>query len=227
MKRGYKQITGARTLKRNYKKRPRRVQGLVPYYQGFTPRQFSRGEWKYLDTTIAAGPLTNAGTFTLLDGLLPGSGASQRIGMKVAIRSVEIRTRITTSAAAQTAQVGRTILLLDHQTNGAAPAALTDFLTPGTFLGCRNLAARKRFKFCWDKTYSTGGFASNADPMIIYRHAYLKFRRPIIVEYNTGVAGTVADIVSNALYFIQLGDQAAAGTNATIQTTVRVRYTDM
>lgn len=162
----------------------------------------------------------------LLNGIAPGTGASQRIGMKIAIRSLEMRNNIYTNAAGMVAQSCRLLLLQDRQCNGAAPAALTDFISPGTYLGMRNLANRKRFRIIWDKTYNMG-LAGLTDPQTVTRHIYLKFRKPLNVEYNAGVAGTVADISSNSLYLILVGNQAAGAADGDYIGQIRLRYTDM
>ena len=184
MKRGYRQISGARVLRRrpNYRKRAHRY-GLVPQYQGFQPRSFSRGEWKYLDTVFPAG-ITSSGNFVLLNGLVPGTGASQRIGMKIAIRSVEFRFEANNVAAASLSQPVRCMLLQDRQPNGVAPAALTDFITPGDYLGLRNLAQRKRFRILLDRSKELSTYNQSGDAWLV--HKYMKFRKPLVVEYNAG-----------------------------------------
>ena len=57
--------------------------------------------------------------------------------------------------------------------------------------------------------------------------AYIKFRRPIVTEYNAGVAGTIADIATNSLYLITIGQQNAGLTAGITLGTCRIRYTDM
>lgn len=228
-KRSYKQMSGSRS-KRIYPRKQRwgSNRGLRPSYRGWAPRQFTRGEWKYLDTAVAATAINTAGTMNLLNGIAPGTGASQRIGMKIAIRSIEMRLAIT-SVAECPSQFNRLMLLLDRQCNGAAPAALTDFIIPGTYMGCRCLTNRKRFKIMWDKTFVHGCTTVNytAGNPKTFRHIYMKLKRPIIVEYNAGVAGTVADIASNSLYIISVGDVAAGATDSDFSALIRLRYTDM
>lgn len=204
--------------------RARRYQGLVPTYRGFTPRAFTRGEWKFLDLTVN-NAMDSTGAMLLLNGLQPGSSASQRIGMKVAIRSLQMKLISFCTAGTGVDQEHRWLVLLDRQANGAAPAALTDFLAAGNTKGLRNLANRRRFKIVLDKRY----YINNANEPGSARvfNVYMKFRRPLIVEYNAGIAGTIADIVSNSLYLVLIG-QVAPGTGAgMIQGYARIRYTDM
>jgi len=198
--------------------------GLIPTYRGFNPRAFSRGEWKYLDTTISSNQDTT-GAMTLINGLVPGNSASQRVGQKVEIRSIQLRLQSIVTATTGVDQVQRIILLRDGQPNGAPPTALTDFLTPGTIYGQRALTNRKRFRILMDKTRYLN--ASGEPYSGYFMKAYIKFRRPIVTEYNAGVSGTIADIATNSLYLITIGQQNAGVTAGITLGTCRIRYTDM
>ena len=50
-----------------------------------------RGELKYVDLGPVGLAFTEAGSLALLNGLAPGTGASQRIGKKVVIKSLQYR----------------------------------------------------------------------------------------------------------------------------------------
>lgn len=200
-----------------------RYVGLRPTYRGFTPRAFSRGEWKYTDLGVNVQVDTATAVY-LLNGLQPGTGASQRIGMKVSIRSVEIQMTDEATAGTGVDQVHAWGIVLDHQANGAAPA-LTDFITGGTPWGLRNLTNRKRFKMLLRKRTcinATGEAGTKRDHKI-----YMKFRRPIIVEFNAGVAGTIADIVTNSMFLWVSGSAAAGATAGRLIGNIRIRYQDM
>lgn len=210
-------------LKRQRTGYPRSL-GLVPTYRGFQPRAFTRGEWKFLDTTINNN-MDSTGVMLLLNGLAPGSSASQRIGQKVSIRSIELKLIALVIPGTGVDQEQRWMLLLDRQANGAAPGALTDFLAAGNTKGLRNLANRRRFKIVLDKRYVLNNAGEPGAQRVF--NVYMKFRRPLVVEYNAGVAGTIADIVTNSLYLVLIG-QAAPGTTAgLLQGYARLRYTDM
>lgn len=161
---------------------------------------------------------------TLLNGLVPGTGASQRVGMKITIRSIGLSLVALVTGGTGVDQYNRWILLLDRQCNGAAPTALTDFLATGDTLGLRNLAARHRFKTVMDKRYYLN--ASGEPYAAKLFKVYMKLRRPLVVEYNTGNAGTVADIVTNSLYLISIGSIAAGAAAGFLQGYCRIRYLD-
>jgi len=213
---------GPARKRRNTSARP--YQGLVPSYQGYQPRSFSRGEWKYLDTTISVAADTT-GNMTLLNGMVPGNSASQRVGMKIDIRSIEYRLVARATATTGLDQGHRLLFLLDRQCNGVAPAALTDFLTVGNYQGMRNLAQRKRFKVLKDYYLALNASGEAGSHRNIYK--YMKFRRPITTEYNAGTAGTIADISTNSLYFISIGNNVAGTTAGQVVGYVRIRYTDV
>lgn len=210
---------------RDYPKRRKTTQTTYQKTQSiYRPRSFTQGEWKYLDTTINVA-VDQVGSFTLLNGLVPGSGASQRIGQKVSIMTMEFRLNSRCTPGTGIDQVHRLLFLLDRQANGAAPAALTDFLNAGNYQGLRQLNNRRRFKVLKDYYFNVNATGEAGSQRVIYK--YMKFRRPIVVEYNAGIAGTIADIVSNAMYFIPIGQIAAGATAGSVVGYVRLRYTDM
>lgn len=165
----------------------------------------------------------------LLDGIAPGAGASQRIGMKIMIRSLEFRLRSYATPATGTDQLHRIVIFLDRQANAATPgatAALTAaaVLSSASELGMRNLAQRHRFKILYDKTKVLNATGEPFSDQFL--KVYMKFRRPIVVEYNAGTAGTIADIASNALYVMYYGSNVAGATAGTISGILRIRYSD-
>lgn len=197
--------------------------GAMPRLTYYQPRQ-PQAEWKYLDTTVSVA-VNTTGTYTLLNGLVPGAGASQRVGMKVAIRSLELRFVGSCDLVGGLAQTNRFIILRDGQANGAAPAALTDFLNTGTYLGVRALINRRRFKILRDRAYELTPVAGDYSRKTF--HIYMKFSRPIITEYNAGVAGTIADIATNSLYLITLGSEALGNSDGALNGQARIRFTDL
>jgi hypothetical protein len=181
------------------------------------------GEWKYSDVAVT-GNVDSTGALYLLNGLAPGTSATTRVGQKIAIRSIQLNFACHVVAGTGVDQVHRYGLLLDNQPNGVV-CTFANFMSPLSLYGFRNLANRKRFKQFYDKTVylnATGEPTAGA-----IRRYYVKFRKPLITEYNTGVAGTVADISTGALYFWTFGTEAAGATAGTSIGTARIRYQDM
>lgn len=210
-------------------KKPRLTRTVTSTVSLYRPRETSKGEWKYLDTTITGDMNTTAGLY-LLNGLAPGTAANQRVGMKVTIRSIELRCRMTTSPVTGVDQYVRMILVLDRQPNGAVIGAVTDVLLAQSISSPRNLANRKRFKIMMDKQYAMGSNLNAATtPSTLPNMRLVKkyIKRPIITEYNTGVAGTIADISTNSLYLMVFGTEVAGNTDTNLAGYIRIRYTDM
>lgn len=200
-----------------------RSRGLVPQYQGFVPRMFSLGEWKYLDTDVG-NAVNTTGAYSLINGLTLGNTANSRVGQKISIRSIELRYYGFVTAGTGVDQIHRMSIIVDRQANGVTPT-VGSHLTSNTPVGLRDLAYRSRYKTLFDRVWTMN--ASGEPGSFRNMHVYLKFRRPIVVEYNTGNAGTVADITTNAIYFYRVGTQAAGGTAGSSNSTCRIRFTDM
>lgn len=222
LKRAYSGMGDSRPAKRRYTRRAPRAAAAAaaaPFWAR------PSGEWKYSDVTLSVAVNSDFPTITLLNGLQPGNTATTRIGQKVSIRSLEYRLGANSDIAGGLQQFNRFIILLDKQTNTVGPAALTDFLSVGTVFGLRALTQRKRFKIIRDKTYVM------TPPALDYGRrwfkGYVKFRRPLIVEYNAGVAGNVADIVSNSLHIVTVGTEVAGNTDGALNGQIRIRYTDV
>lgn len=205
------------------------TQRLPPKKRPYTRRpqyaaaRVSRAEWKYLDQALSSTMNTTT-TMTLLNGLQQGTGASQRVGQTVTLRSLEIRGYCAADTQAVNGQIVRWLVVLDRQANGAVPAAATDILSTNNVVGMRALTNRKRFKIILDQTYQLGPFLG--DDSQSHFHHYLKFRRPVKEEFNVGNAGNVADIATNSMYLLVLGTEAPGNTDALYAMDVRLRFTD-
>lgn len=213
------------TRKRTYHKTPRydeykrRRTGTTTY----RPLQFSQTEWKYKDVEDQSQATDTTGAVVLVNGLVPGTSASTRVGNNVECRTFEMRFVNYATTATGIDQIHRVLLVRDSQTNGATPG-LTDILTDDTIYGLRNLANRKRFKILFDHTSVLNAIGEPGAQT--FTHKYVKFRKPIRVEYNTGTAGTVADITSNGLFLLFIGNVNSGTAAGTTKYTFRLRYTD-
>jgi len=200
--------------------------GLVPAYSGYNPRSFTQGEWKYNDTA-ATYHYHSTPQLVLLNGLAPGNSASQRVGMKVSIRSVEIRMAPHATTTNGEENTIRCMIVLDRQSNGVAPTAITDILQTNSVTSPRSLTQRKRFKIIWDRLFAIGAATNSGTAQTRTIDKYIKFKRPIVAEYNAGVAGTIADISANSLWLVFFATQPSGATDSLGPSYVRIRYTDM
>lgn len=139
----------------------------------------------------------------------------------MSFRSLEVRASVVATGS-MVAQLTRIMFFIDRQSN-ATLAATADIMLPNTIYGMRNLSNRKRFKCIADKIISTSDPANF--PAAVYRHWYIKFRKPLLTDYNNANNGTIADIASNAVYAFLVSNNAANAASLTLQ--CRMRYTDV
>lgn len=215
---------GKKKLKyRPSSKRPR-YRGIIPQYVGFNPRQFALGEWKYNDLTSTVEADSATPAYILLNGLVPGTTATTRIGTNINIRSFEARLHSYAEEGTGVTTLVRFIFVVDRQPN-ALPLTSSVVLTDsGGYNGVRNLSYRKRFKILVDKVVMVSKSGETGDEN--FRHIYYKFKRPLRTEYNVGTAGTIGDITTNSLYLVILATKTST-ENPTVKYNIRVRYTDM
>jgi len=192
-----------------YKKRYRRRR----YQRPISYRQIGQKVWrdvkylksivnverKYLDTNASPDP-SNTATITLLNGMAPGTTAITRNGQKIKCSSFTFNAFTTIASAAQATMV-RAMIVIDHQPNAAAFAA-TDLLATSSVTGVRNVSNGKRFTVIMDKRISLS--VNGPSQYHITKFQKLNFH----TEYNTGTAGTIADITRNALFLFLISSEA-------------------
>lgn len=220
-----------RTYSTSYAAGPATMRSLPPKKRRYTDRKYyarkpDKSEWKYLDTPISA-TVSQTASLTLLNGMQNGNTATTRIGSKIDIKSLQMR--MDMSSVLSNVTLGseiRLVILQDKQTNGAAPPNLASIMTSADYLGMRNLDNRKRYKFLLDKTFVITPTGTEGQEQFYTK--YLKWnRRPIQTEYNSTNAGTVADITTNSLYVLLVGDQVSASYTPGLNGLFRIRFTDV
>lgn len=202
--------------------------------------RFNRIEKKAIDVAVAGTNVNTSGVFTILNACIQGTDFDERVGRKIIVKSVQIRGRIQTEPSlAGTATVAtgsqqcRMILFVDMQPNGAAPA-VTDLLTNATPQAMLNLNNRDRFRILRDKVFvldpylrvdtATQSIASMTNQV---KNVKVFKRCNIETIYNSGNAGTVADITSGAIHCLWLGNLAAGtNTDSNFFGEYRVRFSD-
>lgn len=192
----------------------------------YVPRRYTsvlRPELKSVDVAIAQ-TMNSTGALTLINPLQTGTGIGQRIGTKVSIISLEVRLINYSNATTGLTQIHRMIVCLDKQPN-ALTTTIVQVLVAVDVWSPRTLANRGRFVLLSDKAYEVGAFTQGNSK--VYNKVFIKFRKPLVVEFNTSSAGTIADIVSNAIYLFGIGSEPPGTTAGTTVGFTRVRYTDV
>jgi hypothetical protein len=176
-------------------------------------------EAKIVDVN-ANSAANNGGAILLLNGVQPGTALNQRVGRQIQMRSLKYHLTAAVTAATGVDQIHRVLIVLDAQPNGAA-LAVGDVLDGGQSSQV-NISNQKRFKILFDERIYLNASGEPDSARLIDGSIGIN----TIVQYNTGVAGTVADIATNSLYMITLGSEAAGATAGTVAGTVRCMFYD-
>lgn len=184
-------------------------------------------EAKYHDTVDTSQALDAAGQLILLNGLVPGDGATTRDGQSVKGTYLHIVGDLTLNTNLVQDMV-RLVIVLDKQPNAAATtwATIYDGTASAAYNALRNINNGDRFKVLYDKTFalSQNGQAGKHFSIYIPLNKRLsKYYQK--TKFNAGTAGTIADITSNALYFGFVGESQATNFSD-IAYTARYRFID-
>lgn len=181
----------------------------------------TKGELKNVDTTVAQVADTT-GAVTLINGIARGDDINERVGRQVILKYIQANIVNYVTPTTGIDQSHRMLIVLDRQANGAAPA-ITDVLVSASTVAMPNLDNRKRFRILFDSIKNMN--ASGEPGSMIVQRVFKRVNIP--VQFNSGDAGTVADIQTGALYLITLGSIAPGGTAGNFSGRIRVRYTDI
>lgn len=174
-------------------------------------------EWKAVDSSnTLTGVLANSWSpLYLLNGIAQGSSLANRIGQRVAVRSIILRGTITCSVNNTDARI---MIFYDNATHGVAPI-ITDVLSQDSFYSPNLLNTNDRFLILADfypfhvagTTTGTVGFKK-----------HLKFTPALNQTFN-GITSAITGAVESGGIFI-----AACGAASIVSCTyfARVRYTD-
>lgn len=192
------------------------ARALVPRRRALIPS----GEFKAID--VSPSLACDSGTAVqLLNGCARGDDINERVGRQITMKSIQIKfnTKVTTSTGVD--QRHRIVIVYDKQTNAAA-AAWTDVFVSADTMALRNLENRSRFVILYDKMITLNASAESGSSAL--RSIYLRCNLP--VTFNSGDAGTVADIVTGSLYLMVIGSEGAGATAGSMYGRSRIRYVD-
>ncbi len=208
------------------------------YKPGWQPRRrrvrrstFTQ-ESKFLDSDKDDAVIASAGAITTSINLVPQDATeSGRIGRKITINKVMVSSTFFLGISQDDADipsgdVGRMIVFIDYQANGAN-AAVTDLLESAEFDSFRNLSNTGRFKFLCDKTYAlnrrvamTDGTNTSATPHLTNNLLRLYFNVNVPIEFNA-TTGAITEIRSNNIAILYISKNGLIG----VTSKVRIRYT--
>lgn len=201
-------------------------------------------EIKTVDINQVVHSISTAGNTTLINGLVEGVDANQRVGRRINMKSVKIRmwwaTGVMPAAAVDT--YCRYILVYDRQPNGAAPTwadIMTNYnvtgATDSTAMAAPNPTNFDRFVILRDgcrcyaptTTASVNQVAQDDTNFTKQVEEWFVNLKGLESHYIAGAgAGTIADFRTGSLYFFTLGSNTVANTTTTCTITARLRYHD-
>lgn len=206
-----------------YGGRPYKSSRSVVTYAPRSGGLYSRMEKKTIDVDPNTIEITTTPSITLLNGVATGSDFTDRVGRKINLHSWSIRGFLSpTDSLVDTANI-RMMVVLDLQTNGAAPA-ITDILKSSSPSAQLNLNNRDCFRVLMDKMIVSGPLTAAfvGTPITTPIKKYRKIRQEMIF---TGTLSTVASISSGAIWLVMLGNNSA-GAGRNFVWSSRVRFTD-
>lgn len=164
-------------------------------------------EFKAIMTNQNSLNLYNGGTgqMILLNGCVNTSpmGLSTRVGREIQNRSVQITISYRVDATSTNDFGIRAIVFIDLDPNGVAPTAVQLLDTAsgaGLDEAYRNLVYRNRFVILKDK-YLHGPAYNNNGALVTNYSRLIKYKKlKLNTVFNSGNAGTIADIQKGALY---------------------------
>jgi len=165
-------------------------------------RRFVNAEIHYTDAIGNAVASTSTAAFVLLNGLSTGDTMTTRTGQSVKCDGMDFKFIITGNAAA-IPLYERILVVADKQTN-AAIFAIGELLNATTVTSMYTVGNQSRFQVLYDESFS---LVPGSESYAITRALKLP-AAGIHTMFNTGNAGTVADIVSLSIYLIHFSDQA-------------------
>lgn len=177
-------------------------------------------EVKYIDVSISS-VVSNVGAAVLLNGCTPGSGATNRIGRKITMISCHVKLYIKQNTSDNSNWTGVKIALVyDKQTNATA-LSWSDVYDTSSVIADRNLDNRDRFIVLWDSK-AIGFDAYGSAKNVHTENVFIKRRLDVI--FNSGSAGTVADIQTGSLHLLHYTDETTNVPSMGCQT--RVKFVD-
>lgn len=168
--------------------------------------------------------MANTGSVTLLNGVATGTDITNRIGRKIAMKSLLFRMDLQLTTSSVLGDIIRVLVVYDCQTNAVAPA-VTDIIV-GAYNSPMNLSNRDRFKILLDKHVTLGGadftgaVVAGGDPVPKIIKVFKKMNLEVIFG---GTAATVGSIQTGAIWLCLIS-QGNAITTSTLYT--RVRFED-
>lgn len=185
-----------------------------------TVNSLVKGEMRHLLIPVGFSAVTQAGVYTLMNGMPVGDGEGTREGNTTTVwnsqHRIHVRPDATLKVTTASDFVYRLMLFIDHQPNGVSPPATSELLdnngsNTNNYHAPFNWLNRRRFTILYDKNYvfqlypNTRQAIANTTFDIQSRAIKIlrRFPKGLKTQYNNGNAGLVTDIVKNTFYMAE------------------------
>jgi len=182
-------------------------------------------ETGYVDTAAAGYNCDTTGSIALIGTIPQGTSVQERVGKKVILKSIQMRGRVETNAAA-TAIDCAVLIVYDKRPTGSLPA-VADVLVSASPNAFNNDVNSGRFRILRRYDFVLVGSAANAYTEASMKDAsdYFKVNRPEI--FKAAGTGAIGDIEEGAVYVVTVGGLAAGTGAATATLAFRTRFIDV
>lgn len=162
---------------------------------------------------------TTTAAVALINGIAQGTGAGERIGRKVTMKSLFIRGYVAKQGATVGSVPIRILIVYDKQTNATLPAT-TDVVVTDTVMAPMNLANAQRFTVLYDRVFNLGEDGDN----VFNFSKYIKMNHD--VTYNAGTTNTIGSIQTGSVISFVWSNGGLGGAAPAHAIWTRFRYTD-
>jgi len=228
------------TLKSYYAERDAAIRRRKAVYQrmrtgGINPWsvRMNTGPLNMADLQLSINTITTSIQKYLLNSVTPGDLINNRHGRSIKMSSLFLDL-IVQPGSTTVNSTCRVFVVYDMQSNATAPNytdIFSDVASVGPLdntQGCtvpRNPSNMDRFKILYNRVISHTGTLTATGPPVVTRYHIKKYikLRGLETRFNTGTAGTIADIQTGSLYLMTLGDSVATAGQL-LSGTVRLNF---
>lgn len=178
-------------------------------------KQMVNVEYKNIDTAPGNKTCSSTANLILLNPCSRGDDATDRDGRQIRMKSVYLKGSLVIHASA-TATWVKIALVCQKEARGTLLTTAQVYETE-EINALRELDNRRDVFILWDRV-----FRLNSDNSMMHWEKYFKIDMKTV--FNSGNAGTIADIESNALYLYILSNEAT--NTPTCNVSCRIRFID-
>jgi len=198
------------------------------YGARFGARARLSGETGYVDVTGGPHALDTTGSVTLLNTVAQGASVNQRVGKKVALKSLQIRGHARNNSTATDNDVAY-LIVYDKRPTGTLPA-VTDILVSANSAAFNNDANSGRFRIIsrWDAALlgNNTAAANLTESFMKSCDTYIPLKG-LPTVYKAAATGAIGDIEEGALYLVTVGWNVAGTAAASLYASTRLRFVDV